>query len=121
MAPVIPFEQLEVQAYLDRSIRYWRGKKAGGNGAAESYIDAFQSVRRTLFGDVLPLDETEPPDHLQDDAGVTTVTAEIELLEKMCAACGHSESRHDTAGGYCKHCPCNEFIDDEQEQSAALC
>lgn len=33
--------------------------------------------------------------------------------EPMCADCGHSKSRHETAGGFCKHCPCNEFkVDD---------
>jgi hypothetical protein len=31
--------------------------------------------------------------------------------EKTCATCGHSESRHQTAGGFCKHCTCNEFVD----------
>jgi hypothetical protein len=38
-----------------------------------------------------------------------TVTAETD--EKLCAACGHSESRHQTAGGFCKHCPCPRFIE----------
>ena len=108
MAPVIPFKKMEVKAYLDRCVRYWRGKKAAGDATAEHYIDAFQSVRRTLFGDILPLDKTEPPDDLQEDAGVTT---ETDPEEKMCAACGHSESRHNTAGGFCKHCPCVRFIE----------
>lgn len=31
------------------------------------------------------------------------------LNEPMCSSCGHSESRHKTAGGFCKHCTCNEF------------
>lgn len=39
---------------------------------------------------------------------VTTETAE----GKTCAACGHSEARHRTAGGFCKHCPCEKFIED---------
>ena len=34
------------------------------------------------------------------------------LKEKTCAACGHSEARHQTAGGFCKHCPCEKFIED---------
>ncbi len=29
--------------------------------------------------------------------------------ESLCAECGHSKARHETAGGFCKHCPCNEF------------
>lgn len=43
--------------------------------------------------------------------------AELAPDEKMCADCGHSESRHQTAGGFCKHCPCNKFIDPERSRS----
>ena len=31
--------------------------------------------------------------------------------ETSCKNCGHSKSRHETAGGFCKHCNCNEFIE----------
>ena len=29
--------------------------------------------------------------------------------EKVCVTCGHIESQHRTAGGFCKHCPCVKF------------
>lgn len=38
--------------------------------------------------------------------------------ETMCADCGHSKSRHETAGGFCKHCPCNEFKKKEEVKDA---
>jgi hypothetical protein len=41
---------------------------------------------------------------LPKDAGVTTETE-----EKFCTTCGHSESRHNTPGSFCKHCPCTQF------------
>lgn len=31
--------------------------------------------------------------------------------ETSCKNCGHSKSRHQTPGGFCKHCPCNEFVE----------
>jgi hypothetical protein len=37
------------------------------------------------------------------------------LNEKVCANCGHSESRHKTAGGFCKHCTCNAFVNEDSE------
>ena len=33
--------------------------------------------------------------------------------EKFCLECGHSESFHNTLGGFCKHCPCDAFVDPE--------
>ena len=42
-------------------------------------------------------------------AAVTTVTPNE---EKVCAECGHSESRHLTLGGFCKHCTCTQFIEE---------
>lgn len=52
--------------------------------------------------------------HLTQDAAdlaVRSANDEDFLNEKLCAVCGHSESRHQTAGGFCKHCPCIEFVD----------
>lgn len=40
-----------------------------------------------------------------------SVTAETDE-EKLCATCGHSESRHQTAGGFCKHCTCTQFVEE---------
>ena len=50
---LIPFTETDIREYLDRSIRYWRKKRDEGNALAPSYIDAFQSVRTTLFGRLL--------------------------------------------------------------------
>lgn len=51
----IPFEKSEVKAYLDRCIVHWRNKRDKENDKqANYYIDAFQSVRETLFGETLP-------------------------------------------------------------------
>jgi len=53
----IKFTEEEVKKYLDKCIRYWRKKRDGrGEEAvmAVYYIDAFQSVRTSLFGELLP-------------------------------------------------------------------
>lgn len=42
---------------------------------------------------------------------------DIALQERMCATCGHSESRHQTAGGFCEHCTCNEFVEPAAHQT----
>lgn len=48
----------EALEYLDNAIRYWRSvKDARGHldeDLAVYYIDAFQSVRLSLFGELLP-------------------------------------------------------------------
>ncbi len=50
----------EVRAYLDEAIRFWRYKWADAfvldyptKDKAAHYIDAFQSVRMSLFGELL--------------------------------------------------------------------
>lgn len=44
----------EVKDYLDKCIKYWRKKRDEENcDYAKYYIDAFQSVRASVFGDVL--------------------------------------------------------------------
>ncbi len=55
----LPFNETTVLAYLDSSIKGWREKKEGTDNAdakvlAGHYIDAYQSVRTSLFGEVLP-------------------------------------------------------------------
>jgi hypothetical protein len=57
---VVPFKKPELRGYLDQCIRLWREKKYAGDPIAEYYIDAFQSVRASLFDELLPL-EDEPP------------------------------------------------------------
>ena len=59
----IPFEKATIKEYLDRSIRYWSKKRKEEEydldieeRVAGYYIDAFQSVRMTLFGEPLPED-----------------------------------------------------------------
>ena len=47
---LIPFTKEDVKAYLDRCIVYWRDKDPQWS---EYYVDAFQSVRMTLFGETL--------------------------------------------------------------------
>jgi len=39
--------------YLDESIQAWRSSKLSGNEHAVYYIDAFQNVRSTVFGETL--------------------------------------------------------------------
>ena len=56
----------EVKQYLDDSIRYWRRmlytptpsvipRPYGSKAECQAYIDAFQSVRKKFFGEILPL------------------------------------------------------------------
>lgn len=40
----------------------------------------------------------------------------VEIIHKyrdgsFCSRCGHSQARHMTIGGFCKHCSCDEFIE----------
>lgn len=49
---------VEIQEYLDEAINKWRDirddESHEHNHMAIYYIDAFQSVRSSIFGDVLP-------------------------------------------------------------------
>lgn len=58
---IIPFTKKDVKAYLDRCIIFWRERLAEGNVVAEDYIDAFQSVRMSLFGELLPEEQDHAP------------------------------------------------------------
>jgi hypothetical protein len=50
----IPFSKEEVKEYLDRAIKFWREKRDNEKSEmAIYYIDAFQSVRMSLFGELL--------------------------------------------------------------------
>ena len=51
----IPFTEKDVKEYLDECIKYWREIRDNNKSTmANHYIDAFQSVRTSLFGDILP-------------------------------------------------------------------
>lgn len=64
MATIL-FTEKDVKAYLDTCIRHWRKKyrdsifDEDGRGVAVCYIDAYQSVRMSLFGELLPLNDSE--------------------------------------------------------------
>ncbi len=55
----IPFTEWNIKTYLDNCIDFWREKKIKAVAVsdklstiqAESYIDAFQSVRTSIFGE----------------------------------------------------------------------
>lgn len=58
----VPFTREDIKGYLDRAIGSWRAKR--GELIVNTpdfvmtghYIDAFQSVRISLFGELLPID-----------------------------------------------------------------
>ena len=56
-----PIEEEPIKEYLDSAIRHWRkilkDNKHPQNEIAIYYCDAFQSVRNTLFGELLPSEE----------------------------------------------------------------
>ena len=47
----------EIQNYLDACIEYWRGEVAKNIDHAEYYVDAYQSVRISIFDSTLPEEE----------------------------------------------------------------
>lgn len=54
----------EIKEYLDDAIRHWRKKRDnattdGDKVMAVCYVDAFQSVRVSIFGELLPLEVGE--------------------------------------------------------------
>lgn len=52
--PAIPFTEEEVKKYLDNCIRFWRERRnAEKDKLAGYYIDAYQSVRISIFGKLL--------------------------------------------------------------------
>lgn len=59
MSNIVPFNEKDIKEYLDECIRYWRKRKYqdemnGSNYTMTThYIDAFQSVRMSLFGKLL--------------------------------------------------------------------
>lgn len=58
----VVFTYEQVKAYLDGAIRNWRKKREKEpekKEMASHYVDAFQSVRVSLFGELLPPEEKE--------------------------------------------------------------
>lgn len=48
----------DIKTYLDNCIRYWRRKRDEDKCKfAVFYVDAFQSVRSSIFGKCLPVEE----------------------------------------------------------------
>ncbi len=63
---MVPFTEIAVVAYLNTAIVFWRKKRDDAPDTPEGeklrlmashYIDAYQSVRVSLFGDRLPVEE----------------------------------------------------------------
>lgn len=62
----VPFTEEAVKAHLDGCIRFWRERidrdaadedvlrRTLAQSLAQAYLDAFQSVRTSLFGETLP-------------------------------------------------------------------
>jgi hypothetical protein len=56
----ITFTKKAVREYLDKSIIYWWARRDSSRSEVDTeistnYVDAFQSVRNSLFGELLPL------------------------------------------------------------------
>lgn len=56
---LVPLDRESIQGYLDTAIASWRHQRdsstdEGDRAQAVYYVDAFQSVRSSLLGDVLP-------------------------------------------------------------------
>lgn len=50
----------DIKTYLDNCIRFWRRKRDEDKREyAIFYVDAFQSVRKSIFGELLPVEEKE--------------------------------------------------------------
>lgn len=68
MSEMVPFTEISVLGYLNTNIRFWRQRRddapdtPGGTKVrvmAEHYVDAFQLVRMSLFGETLPAEGEE--------------------------------------------------------------
>jgi hypothetical protein len=54
----VPFTEKDIKSYLDECIVFWRDKRDNSvdteHTMAVCYVDAFQSMRTSLFGELLP-------------------------------------------------------------------
>lgn len=48
-----------VKQYLEECIVYWRKQSMLGNPIADYYVDAYQSMRRSIYGEELEKDGKE--------------------------------------------------------------
>lgn len=55
----VEFKEDKVKAYLDQAIRFWRGMVRRGHTGSEYYVDAYQSVRVSIFGEKLKEEHDE--------------------------------------------------------------
>ena len=54
MTDTINFDEESIKKYLDNCIKFWRKERDEKNSEdAKYYIDAFQSVRISIFGELL--------------------------------------------------------------------
>ena len=56
---VVEFTKEAVKAYLDAAIRYWRKQEDEDLLGKQFYVDAFQSVRVSLFDELLGDEEED--------------------------------------------------------------
>jgi hypothetical protein len=82
-------------ARLLEAIKDWNG--VARDEFASQIDDAVKSLRRPTKG------AAELAKRFAQGVGIQTETS--------CKNCGHSKSRHQTVGGFCKHCTCNEFVE----------
>ncbi len=85
----VPFTEKDVKAYLDECIVFWRKKRDNPSiedrlriSMAEHYVDAFQSVRMSLFGELLLTEEQR--DELEK-ALENTLAGQVKKLRKAFA------------------------------------
>ena len=50
----VPFTKEDILKHIDECITFWRKDK---RNFAEFYVDAYQSMRMSIFGELLPLPE----------------------------------------------------------------
>ena len=55
MEEIIPFEKDAIKEYIDKCIRFWRSE-CTKDFYAIYYVDAYQSMRYSLFSEKLPLE-----------------------------------------------------------------
>ena len=49
----VALTEKEIKSYLDSCIEYWRDQRKNGDDKAVFYIDAYQSMRTSLFDELL--------------------------------------------------------------------
>jgi hypothetical protein len=49
----VALTEKEIKAYIDSCIEYWRDQRRNGDDKAVYYIDAYQSMRISLFDKLL--------------------------------------------------------------------